>query len=182
MGEVLSWVLAITALLLCGVAALAILTIAQLEMNGSAGVAKDGLAAGTRAPQWQAFDLAGTEWRSPAPGRWQFLFFGDHSMREFPDIVDGIRALDEHDDGDVLVLAREYARDVVGILPRLGLTCPIVIVPESLYHRYNVRVMPFLVIVDPDGQVQASSLVNHAWQLETLARLVRGDADRLAAG
>ena len=127
MGEALSWILAIVALLLCGAAALAILTIVQLVITVRLG------------------------WPKAVP------FFADHSLREFPDVVDGMRMLDDHHDDDVIVVAREYARDVVGALPGLGLTCPIVVVPESLYHRYNVRVMPFLVIVDPDGKVQAST-------------------------
>ena len=41
----------------------------------------------------------------------------------------------------------------------------------ALYAAYNVRVGPFAVFVDAAGQVRASSLVNHDWQLDKLRQL-----------
>ena len=50
----------------------------------------------------------------------------------------------------------------------------------SLYGRYNVRVTPFLIFVDPDGRVRGSSLVNHRWQLMKLWQLARVPLDAAA--
>jgi hypothetical protein len=41
----------------------------------------------------------------------------------------------------------------------------------ALYARYNVRVGPFLIFVDRDGLVRASSLVNYSWQVAKLYQL-----------
>jgi hypothetical protein len=48
---------------------------------------------------------------------------------------------------------------------------PVVTGSSSLYAAYNVRVMPFAIIVDPAGRVRASSLVNYDWQVTKLLQL-----------
>ncbi|PRX98066.1 hypothetical protein [Allonocardiopsis opalescens] len=173
MTAVFTWAFVVVAALLILVAVLAVVTIAQLILQSRAGVARDGLERGRTAPEWEADDLGGTRRRSPAPGRWQLLVFADHSLNSFPGVVEGLRALADEagDELETIVLAREYSREVVGELTVLGVDSPVVLVPNSVYHRYNIRVMPFVVLVGPDGKVGASSLVNHAWQLESLWRL-----------
>ena len=41
----------------------------------------------------------------------------------------------------------------------------------ALYARYNVRVGPFLIFVDADGLVRASSLANYSWQVAKLRQI-----------
>src|SRR6202035_3693021 len=48
---------------------------------------------------------------------------------------------------------------------------PVLTGTPALYAAYNVRVGPFAVFVDSAGQVRASSLVNHDWQLDKLRQL-----------
>ncbi|WP_157254436.1 peroxiredoxin family protein [Nonomuraea typhae] len=152
-------------------ALLAIIEIGKQGMLGHQGVERDGLRSGTRAPAWQAVDLDGRVHVSPAPGRWQVLVFADHSLREFTEVVEGLRALDARGGVELLILARRYAAAMVGVLPELGVPCPVVLVDPAIYHRYNVRVMPFVVIVDPAGRIAVSSLVNQQWQLARLCQL-----------
>jgi hypothetical protein len=62
---------------------------------------------------------------------------------------------------------------------------PVLVGSPSLYGRYNVRVMPFMIVVDAAGVVRGSSLVNHDWQVDRLcqiARLATGTPDPHAGG
>jgi hypothetical protein len=106
------------------------------------------------------------------------LLFADHSLQAFPLLVDGVRQLREEPDGpDVIVVTPEdtaqVAREAIG---RLGLDVPVVAVPPRVYHRYNVRVMPWAFFVDPGGTVWASSLLNLQWQVQKLLAIARARA------
>lgn len=161
------------ALVLCLAALLGIYEIARRALNSTAGRERDGLAPGSRAPTWSVPDIDDVVRSSPSPPVWQLLVFGDHSLRQFPGVLEAIQELEAESDLQILVLAREHSRDVLWTLRVLGINVPLLAVPPSLYHRYNVQVMPFVIFVDPNGRVQASSLVNHRWQVLKLSRFVR---------
>ena len=116
------------------------------------------------------------ERRSPPSRPLQLVIFGDHSLRSFPSVVDGVRALladpADPDRPEIVILTRGPAEHSAPALRQLGLDgIPVVTGSPRLYGRYNVRVMPFAIFVDSAGLVRASSLVNHDWQLAKLRRL-----------
>ena len=84
----------------------------------------------------------------------------------------GLRDLRAREPGlEVIVLLRGRNELAAPLLSLLGLDVPVVTGSPALYARYNVRVGPFAILVDAAGQVRASSLVNHDWQIAKLHQL-----------
>ena len=170
----MTWAVAFTvsAALLCGAAVLGLLGIAQVRLSGSEGIERDGLAAGQRAPAWSLPDGAGRVHASP-PSALQLVVFADHSLKSFPSVVDGLRDLLTGDPKLEIVLMLRQPNAIAGpLLRELGLGRIAVLTGSpSLYARYNVRVGPFLIFVDSDGLVRASSLVNYSWQVAKLRQI-----------
>jgi hypothetical protein len=154
---------------------LAFVTMGRLVLSGRAGLLGDGLDAGRPAPRWSAVDQRGHRHEVPSGDRWQMLVFSDHSLSAFPAVVEGIGWMaGQRGAPEVVLVAGEAgARRAVQALPRLGLDIPVVAVPLRMYHRYNVRVLPWVFFVDPGGTVWGSSLVNAQWQLERLWTIAR---------
>ena len=183
------------AVVLCGLACLAILRITDIGMSGSSGIERDGLHRGVRAPRWSLTDSTGTERKSPPDTPLQLIVFADHSLKSFPSVVDGLTKLLRSAPKSALetiVLLRGENPIAEPLLRLLGIAdVPVVTGSSSLYGRYNVRVMPWVMFVDSSGMVRASSLVTHAWQIEKLwllagvplepktSRLRRGPNNRL---
>ncbi|HEX9065284.1 MAG TPA: hypothetical protein VF843_09255 [Streptosporangiaceae bacterium] len=162
----------VIAAILCVAAALAILSTGQLGLSGSQALERDGLARGERAPAWTLPDLDGRPWSSPPASGLQLVVFADHSLKSFPAVVAGLRALAGHPDLRVVLLTRGTAAQAARGLRELGLgDIPVLDGSRALYGRYNVRVMPFAIAVDQAGRVRASSLVNHDWQVAKLAQV-----------
>lgn len=161
--------------LLCGLACVAILRVTDLELSGSSGIERHGLHRGVRAPRWSLADSSGRELTSPPDKPLQLIIFADHSLKSFPSVVDGLTELVRTAPSsalEIVVLLRGENRIAEPVLRLLGITeVPVVTGSASLYARYNVRVMPWIMFVDSSGMVRASSLVTHAWQIEKLWRL-----------
>lgn len=143
-------------------------------LSGSRALADDGLPRGSRAPAWELPDTAGRPVSSPprqAP--LQMIVFADHSLKSFPSVADGLCALAGEATGlEITVLTRQESTLARPVLDVLGLgRFRVVTGSPALYGKYNVRVMPFVIVVDSAGRVRASSLVNHAWQIGKLWRL-----------
>jgi hypothetical protein len=169
------WAVAFTvcgALLLVA-AALALLGIAHVRLSGPEAIERDGLAAGQRAPAWSLTDPAGVVHTSPPSRALQLVVFADHSLTSFPSVADGLRDLLA--DGarvQIVLLLRQPSPMAEPVLAELGLGAVAVLTGSPmLYAKYNVRVGPFLMFVDRDGLVRASSLVNHSWQVAKLYQL-----------
>jgi hypothetical protein len=165
------------AVLLCGLACLAILKITDLALSGSDGVQRHGLHRGVRAPQWSLADSSGLTLNSPPTTPLQLIVFADHSLKSFPSAVDGLQDLIRSTPRsalEIVVLLRGENRMAEPVLRLLGIEdVSVVTGSASLYARYNIRVMPWLMFVDSSGMVRASSLVTDAWQIERLWRLAR---------
>ena len=160
------------AAVLCAVAALAVLGTAQVHLSGPAAIEHDGLAPGRPAPRWSLPDAAGVLRQSPPAAPLQLVIFGDHSLKSFPSVLDGLRDLLAREPGlEVIVLLRGRNELAAPLLSLLGLDVPVVTGSPALYARYNVRVGPFAILVDSAGQVRASSLVNYDWQIAKLHQL-----------
>jgi hypothetical protein len=172
-----SWAVAYTvcgALLLVA-AALAFLGIAHVRLSGQEAIERDGLATGRRAPVWSLTDPAGTLHTSPPSMPLQLVVFADHSLKSFPSVADGLRELLA--DGapvEIVLLLRQPSPMAEPVLAELGLHAVAVLTGSpALYAKYNVRVGPFLIFVDHDGLVRASSLVNYSWQVAKLYQIAR---------
>jgi hypothetical protein len=160
------------AALLCVAAALAVLGTAQVDLSGPAAIERDGLAPGRPAPRWSLPDAAGVQRQSPPAAPLQLVIFADHSLKSFPSVLDGLSDLLARDpELEVIVMLRGRNDLAAPLLSLLGLDVPVVTGSPGLYARYNVRVGPFAILVDAAGQVRASSLVNHDWQLAKLHQL-----------
>ncbi len=103
------------------------------------------------------------------------MVFADHSLKSFPSVVAGLRALRDQQAGadlDIVILTRGPASGAVAVLAELGLAdLPVLAGSPRLYAGYNVRVMPYAIFVGSDGLVHGSSLVNFDWQLAKLKRI-----------
>ena len=170
----MTWAVAFTvaAALLCIAAVLGMLGIAHVRLSGSEAIERDGLAAGMRAPNWSLPDEAGRVHVSPPPAL-QLVVFADHSLKSFPSVVDGLRDVLASDPALEIVLLLRQPNSIAGpLLREMGLGRIAVLTGSAaLYARYNVRVGPFLIFVDAEGRVRASSLVNHAWQVAKLRQI-----------
>lgn len=163
------------AVLLCGFACLAILKIADVALSGSDGIQRHGLHRGVRAPRWSLADSSGITLNSPPDKPLQLVVFADHSLKSFPSVVDGLTELIRSAPRsalEIVILLRGENRIAEPVLRLLGFTdVSVVAGSASLYARYNVRVMPWMMFIDSSGLVRASSLVTEAWQIERLWRL-----------
>jgi hypothetical protein len=156
----------------CAAAAAVLLGTAQLDLSGPSAIERDGLAPGHPAPRWSLPDSSGTLRQSPPAAPLQLVIFADHSLRSFPSVVSGLRDLLAADPVLEVILLLRGPNDLAGpLLSLLGLDLPVVTGTPGLYARYNVRVGPFAIFVDAAGQVRASSLVNHDWQVAKLRQL-----------
>lgn len=106
--------------------------------------------------------------------------FADHSLKSFPSVVAGLRALGaggaaaagEHPGPEIVIMTRGSGAGAAELIGQLGLAeIPVVTGSPGLYADYNVRVMPFAIFVDSAGLVRASSLVNHDWQVAKLSQV-----------
>jgi hypothetical protein len=161
--------------ILCTAVVLGWLGIGQIALSGSDAIERDGLARGQRAPSWSLVDAAGTERQSPPTASLQLVMFADHSLKSFPSVIAGLRALRDLGsaaDLDIVIITRGPAAGAAGVLSELGLTdLPVAAGSARLYASYNVRVMPYAIFVGSDGLVRGSSLVNFDWQLAKLRQI-----------
>ena len=168
----LAVVFVVVAAILCVAALLALLGTGQLGLSGSDPLERDGLARGKPAPAWTLPGHDDRPWSSPPARGLQFIVFADHSLKSFPSVLAGLRALAAGQDMEIVVLTRGTAAHAWRVLDGLGLAgVAVVDGSPALYGRYNVRVMPFAIIVDSGGRVRGSSLVNHDWQVAKLAQV-----------
>jgi hypothetical protein len=171
-GFLVAVAFAAVAALLCVAAALAVLGTAQVQLSGPAAIEHDGLAPGRPAPRWSLPDAAGVQRQSPPAAPLQLVIFADHSLKSFPSVLSGLRdLLAREPELEAVVLLRGRNELAAPLLSLLGLDVPVVTGSPGLYARYNVRVGPFAILVDSAGQVRASSLVNHDWQIAKLHQL-----------
>ena len=156
----------------CVCALLAILGTGQLALSSADAIERDGLARGQRAPAWALPDSAGLMHRSPPAAALQLILFADHSLRSFPSVVAGLRALRDRAaaaDLEMLIMLRGPSEIAGPELARLGLAgIPVLTGSPARYADHNIRVMPFAIFVDSRGLIRASSLVNHDWQVRKL--------------
>jgi hypothetical protein len=159
------------AAILCAAAVFGWLGMGQIALSGSDAIERDGLARGQRAPSWSLTDGAGAEQQSPPTASLQLVMFADHSLKSFPSVVAGLRALRDREPATDLAIVI-LTRGVTSVPSELGLAdLPVLAGGAKLYASYNVRVMPYAIFVGADGLVRGSSLVNFDWQLAKLRQI-----------
>jgi hypothetical protein len=149
-------------LILLGI--LAVVGLGFVEHESTVGILRDGIPRGQTVPPSTLPDTAGTQRRVPSEGSWQLLVFGDHSLKEFPGLVDGLRSLiSAEPDLEVLLLPRggEAVTAMTLEITRI-FELHVAVVPTSqrFYQECNVRVMPFVMFVDSFGVSRAQGMVN----------------------
>jgi hypothetical protein len=151
------------------------LGITHIDMSSSEGIERDGLHRGIPAPTWSLPASSGRDVRSPPSSGLQLILFADHSLVSFPSVVDGLKSLRrEAPELEIVLLLQTQNTIAAPALRLLGLDgISVVTGSSSLYGRYNMRAMPWLMFVDSSGRVRCSSIVNHAWQIDKLWRLAR---------
>lgn len=161
-------------LLVGAFAGVALIRLATLRLDSPLGRLRDGLLEGTPAPPWELRDATGLPRNVPHGSKWQLLVFGDYTLVEFPGIVSALQRLGrEHDDLEILLLSRVEENVTVRAAQALRLDVPVVSVDDDLYWRYNVRVMPFVFVVQPDGVVRSSGVVSDEEVLLNMWRVAR---------
>ncbi len=176
------------AIILCAAAVLGLLGIGQLALSGSDALERDGLPRGGRAPAWSLSDAGGITRTSPPACPLQLIMFADHSLKSFPSVVAGLRALRAlraAAELEIVLLTRGPKPGAAEALAQLGLGgIPVLAGSPAIYADYNVRVMPFAIFVDSAGVVRASSLVNHDWQVAKLSQVaaIPVEADEAGPG
>jgi hypothetical protein len=169
----LAIVFIVIAVTLCSASIFGWLGIGQIALSGADALERDGLGRGEIAPSWSLGDSEGIVRTSPPEALLQLVLFADHSLRSFPSVVAGLRAVR---DVEIVILTRGRSDDSQSALGLLGLSgIPVVSGSPRLYAQYNVRVMPFAIVVDSAGLVRASSLVNFDWQVSKLLQIATID-------
>lgn len=137
------------------------------RLESAQGIERDGPKLARDVSPWQAVDVTGVRRRVPHPDSWTWLVFADHCLESFPVLVDAINALSRNDPSvQVVVLPRTAAAFDLQTAERLGIGAPIVLVDQGFYDRYNVRVMPYSVVLDGSGIVIWKGLVHTQPQIE----------------
>ena len=112
------------AAVLCVLVIVAMLTITYVyHLSGARAILNDGLARGSAAPAWGLADSSGKAMRSPPVGKpFQLIVFGEHSLRSFPSVAEGLRDLLRNaPDLEIVVLTRGQAHLTGPMLSLLGL-------------------------------------------------------------
>lgn len=152
--------------------AMAIVAFAALgidRLQSAVGLERDGLRLGSCSPVWSLLDTTGSRRRSPS-GKWQLLLFANHGLRSFQRTVAAIQALSADSALEIIALAYGES-DISGVvLNALLPTVPIVQADVRLYRRYGVRVMPYAIVIDPEGRIRGSDLVEDSDHFLTLWR------------
>ncbi len=188
MGEISSAVFIglLAALILLG--GLALTRLGLLRLESPLGVIRDGFPPGRLAPAWRLPDLSGHPSGTPHGRHWQILIFCDHALVEFPGLVAGVKRVTSASDGvDGLLITKGVVEATTIATSTMGLNWPIVEVDDAFYQKYNVRVMPFVFVIDPSGVVQGSAVINYEdsflnmWHLAHVSSARHG-GDRSPAG
>ena len=135
-----------------------------MYLGSAEGVSRDGLAPGTKAPDFKLADQYGNmQSLSDYRGRPTVLLFGSPHCSPcrilLPQLHDWAKA---HPEAGVLWLNAASEEESLKFVSDTGATLPIVpyTPQENLMDKYKVRVTPFTVLLDENGIVRAKGLVN----------------------
>jgi hypothetical protein len=160
MGETQGAIFTVLALALLLLGVIGLLRIGALRLESNLGRLRDGLRVGKEAPRWRLRDLSGLYQQVPAGHLWQLLLFADYSLLEFPEVPPAVRALCRDNGIEGMLVCKSNLEVTSKVAEILEFGLPIVSVDDDFYWTHNVRVMPFVFFIDPDGIVRGSGIVN----------------------
>ncbi len=152
----------------------------QMYLGTAQGVARDGLSAGERAPDFTVADLEGRPVsRADFLGLPLLLVFGSPHCNPCRTLIPDLNVFAEERQEElrVLFLSRGDADEARQLVSETGMRVPIAIHPdENLPEQYKTRVSPFAFLIDSEGIVQAKGLANNRDHLTMLMDMSREKA------
>ena len=150
-----------------------------IYLGTAQGVARDGIAAGQRAPDFTLPDLAGrlvslADFR----GRSLLLVFGSTSCAPCRGLVPDLNELARTREADLsaLFLIRGELAEVRRFVDELDVQVPVALhSDEELPEKYKARVTPFAFVIDGEGIVRAKGLANNREHLDMLLRMAQDE-------
>lgn len=143
-----------------------------IYLGTAQGVARDGLSAGARAPDFTLPDLDGrTVTLGDFRGLPLLLVFGSASCAPCRSLMPDLNAIaDERREAvRVLFLCRGGADEARRFARETDVRVPVAVHPdEELPDQYRARVTPFAFLIDAEGIVRGKGLANNRAHLEML--------------
>ncbi len=152
----------------------------QMYLGTAQGVARDGLSAGERAPDFTVADLEGQPVsRADFLGLPLLLVFGSPHCTPCRTLIPDLNVFAEErrEELRVLFLSRGDTEEARQLVSETGMRVPIAVHPdENLPEQYKTRVSPFAFLIDSEGIVQAKGLANNRDHLTMLMDMSREKA------
>jgi methylamine dehydrogenase accessory protein MauD len=153
-----------------------------MYLGTAQGVARDGLAPGTKAPDFTLSDLAGNlvslaDFR----GRRLLLIFGSTTCGPCRALVPDLNAFARERASEFATLFLIYGDTTSGrrFVDELGLETPHAVhMDADLADKYKARVTPFAFVIDGEGVVRSKGLANNREHLEMLERMANEELQR----
>ena len=152
----------------------------QMYLGTAQGVARDGLSAGERAPDFTVADLEGQPVsRADFLGLPLLLVFGSPHCTPCRTLIPDLNVFAEErrEELRVLFLSRGDTEEARQLVSETDLRVPVAVHPdENLPEQYKTRVSPFAFLIDSEGIVQAKGLANNRDHLTMLMDMSREKA------
>jgi methylamine dehydrogenase accessory protein MauD len=153
-----------------------------MYLGTAQGVARDGLAPGTKAPEFTLPDVDGrTVSLADFRGRSLMLVFGSPTCRPCRDLLPDLHrfATERRAEMSVLFLCRADQDEAKRFATELDIHVPVAVhADETLPEQYKARVTPFGFLIDSEGVVRAKGLTNNYEHLELIVRSAREQKQR----
>jgi methylamine dehydrogenase accessory protein MauD len=155
-----------------------------MYLGTAQGVARDGIAAGERAPEFTVSGLDGAHVSlERLRGLPALLVFASPSCVPCRGLIPDLNAF-AHEHGDelrVLFLCRGSLDEARRFSDELHVQVPVAAHPdETLPDSFKARVTPFAFLLDGEGVVRAKGLANNRSHLDMLLEQARKENDRAA--
>ncbi len=156
-----------------------------MYLGTAQGVARDGIAPGTNAPDFELPALAGGSVSLEGfRGMPVLLVFGSANCKPCRELAPDLNAFaaDMRDALRVLFLCHSKEDEARRFAEQAALEVPVAVQPdESLADKYKARVTPFAFVIDGEGVVRSKGLANNRAHLDALwdqARKHAAEANR----
>ena len=169
--------------MLQGVAIFVLLRQLGIMYLGTAqGIARDGLAAGERAPEFALPALSGGTVSLPDFRGFRLLIvFGSASCAPCRALIPDLNAFaqEKRDELRVLFLCRGGLDEARRFAAELDVQVPVAVHPDdSLPDKFRARVTPFAFLLDGEGIVRAKGLANNRSHLDMLLEMAAKETGR----
>lgn len=142
--------------------------VGNLYLGSRHAIERDGLAIGSKAPEFDGQLLDGAPFSSRnLGGRWRLLLFALPTCQICRRLLPEIRRLSDELGDEVAVRVLVRGTPALATAFASGYPANIVSVSESVAARgFKVRVSPYATVIDPSGEVRAKGLVDRIEHVE----------------